>query len=140
MNGKHSLTGWPSQARRGPKAWRRIRTPCTVGGVPIELLVVPDCPNADAARAAVRAAAAQAGIAELPATVTVIATDEEARRRGFCGSPTFLIDGIDPFAVPDAPTGLTCRLYPTARGLSGVPEVTALRDALIKARASRSST
>ncbi len=71
-------------------------------------------------------------MAELPATVTVVATDEEAQRRGFRGSPTFLIDGTDPFAAPDAPTGLTCRLYPTAAGLSPVPEPTALRDALLR--------
>ncbi|MGI8870360.1 MAG: hypothetical protein ACR2F6_16310 [Mycobacteriales bacterium] len=66
-------------------------------------------------------------------TVTVIDSVKEAQRRAFVGSPTFLIDGVDPFAVPGAPTGVTCRVYATARGMAGVPEVEHLRDALLRA-------
>ena len=101
--------------------------------VVVELLVVPDCPNEGPARALLRAAAGIAGLGDLPVRVSVIDSPEEAQRRGFAGSPTFLIDGVDPFAVPGAPIGLTCRVYPTDHGLSGVPEVSSLRDALIRA-------
>ena len=34
-----------------------------------------------------------------------------------------LVDGRDPFADPDAPVGLACRLYRTEEGLAGSPTV-----------------
>ena len=98
----------------------------------VELLVVPDCPNEVAAHEVLAAAAALAEVVDLDVTVTVIDSDEEAQLRGFAGSPTFLIEGIDPFAVPGAPAGMACRLYPTAGGLSGTPDVFALREALLR--------
>jgi hypothetical protein len=101
--------------------------------VVIELLVVPECANEAAALEVVHAAAEAAGLEAAPVTITVIDSAAEAQRRGFIGSPTFLIDGVDPFAVPDAPTGVTCRLYATAGGPAGVPDVEALREALIRA-------
>jgi hypothetical protein len=48
-------------------------------------------------------------------------TPEEAERRGFRGSPTVLVDGVDPFAEDDAPSGLVCRLYATPDGPQGSP-------------------
>jgi hypothetical protein len=101
--------------------------------VVIELLVVPDCPNEAAALTVLQEAAESAGLERVPVTVTVIDSSEEAQRRRFLGSPTFLIDGVDPFAVPGAPTGLTCRVYATADGPSGVPAVETLREALVRA-------
>ena len=101
--------------------------------VVIELLVVPDCPNEAAALDVLREAAELAGVEAVSVTVTVIDSGEEAQRRGFVGSPTFLIDVIDPFATPSAPTGVTCRLYAAASGPAGVPSVEALREALVKA-------
>jgi hypothetical protein len=107
--------------------------------VRVELLVVPDCPNEAVAREVLGEAAQLAGIADLQTTVTVVDTDEQAQRRGFVGSPTFLMNGVDPFAVAGAPTGVTCRVYTTSHGPAGVPDVAALRDALVRACASRSS-
>ena len=50
------------------------------------------------------------------------------------GSPTLLIDGRDPFAVPGAGPALACRLYETEDGrLYGAPTVAALRRALDQA-------
>lgn len=57
-------------------------------------------------------------------------TPAEAERLGFAGSPTVLIDGIDPFATGDEPTGLACRVYETDEGLDGAPTVAQLRSAL----------
>ena len=105
----------------------------------LELLVVPDCPNEAAAVAAVQAAARQAGLGEVGLRVTVIDTDEQARGHRFAGSPTLLIDGVDPFADPSAPIGLTCRIYSTTDGPAGVPELAQLRAALVRACASRST-
>lgn len=58
----------------------------------------------------------------------------EAQRLGFRGSPTILIDGRDPFAHPDAPIGLSCRIYFTESGLAGSPSEAQLRTALTAGR------
>jgi hypothetical protein len=101
----------------------------------VELLVVAGCAHEALAQAVLRDAAEQAGLANVQVAVTVIETDEQARVRGFIGSPTFLVDGVDPFAVAGAPTAVACRVYPAPNGLSGVPTVAALRDALVTAGA-----
>ena len=38
-----------------------------------------------------------------------IGDEDQAARRGMHGSPTILIDGIDPFAVPGQPASVSCR-------------------------------
>jgi len=48
--------------------------------------------------------------------VTVIADERQAQQRRFVGSPTFLIDGVDPFAYPGLPVGMSCRIYRDAAG------------------------
>ena len=58
-----------------------------------------------------------------------IETDEDAVRVGFRGSPTVLIDGLDPFAS-DGPVGLSCRVYPTEAGREGAPSIEQLVRAL----------
>lgn len=65
----------------------------------------------------------------LDATVSyeLIDTRELAVARRFRGSPTVLIDGIDPFADEDAPVGLACRIYPTEQGPAGSPSLSQLR-------------
>ena len=57
-------------------------------------------------------------------------TPDAAERFGFRGSPTVLFDGVDPFASPDAPVGLSCRIYQTPDGPAGSPTLAQLRDAL----------
>ena len=59
----------------------------------------------------------------------LIDTPEAATEYGFRGSPTVLIDGIDPFADPDAPVGLSCRIYMTEDGPAGSPTLDQLRQA-----------
>ena len=53
----------------------------------------------------------------------VATTPEEAEAVRFRGSPTILVNGQDPFADPDAPVGLSCRVYRTDAGLAGAPTV-----------------
>lgn len=105
----------------------------------VELLVVTDCANEQAAHRVLREAAKATGITDLDVTVHVIDTDAAARHYDFVGSPTFLLDGIDLFPHQRAPVGLACRVYPGACGPSGVPDITALGDALLRARACRAS-
>lgn len=64
-----------------------------------------------------------------------VETPEAAERLGFRGSPTVLIDGRDPFAIGDEPTGMACRVYPTPEGYRGAPTRRQLRDALEAAAA-----
>jgi hypothetical protein len=64
----------------------------------------------------------------------LIDTHEKAVGRGFRGSPTVLIDGIDPFADDEAPVGLACRIYQTENGLAGSPSLSQLRQAITAAQ------
>ena len=59
-----------------------------------------------------------------------VETPEEAERVGFRGSPTILVDGRDPWAAPDAPIGLSCRIYQTEHGREGSPSIGQLIEAL----------
>jgi hypothetical protein len=45
-----------------------------------------------------------------------IAEKQEAAEARMAGSPTLLINGLDPFALPVQVTGLYCRLYRDTAG------------------------
>ncbi|GEP39658.1 hypothetical protein NPS01_33210 [Nocardioides psychrotolerans] len=96
----------------------------------LELLVIPDCPHEGPARELALTTLADLGLTD-ELTTTVITTQAEAEARGFVGSPTFLVDGEDPFAQPGAPAGVACRVYRTGDGWSGLPSGTDLRAALV---------
>jgi len=66
-------------------------------------------------------------------TYQLIETPEAAAEAGFRGSPTVVVDGVDPFADPDAPVGLACRVYRTDDGYAGSPSLQQLRDAVTAA-------
>lgn len=55
---------------------------------------------------------------------------DTANGLGFIGSPTILVDGVDPFANAQAVPSLSCRLYPTDLGLQGAPTVESIVEAL----------
>jgi hypothetical protein len=106
--------------------------------VDIALLCFDGCPHARAAETNLRAALADldgGDAGEVVVRTQLVDTVEEAERVGFLGSPTILIDGRDPFAVPDATPGLSCRVYATDAGLIGTPTVAQLRDVLTAATA-----
>lgn len=63
----------------------------------------------------------------------LIDTPELAEVHRFRGSPTVLIDGVDPFAEPAAPIGLSCRVYETSSGFAGSPSLDSLRSVLQEA-------
>lgn len=60
----------------------------------------------------------------------LIESHEMAIEKGFAGSPTVLIGGVDPFAEGDAPAGLSCRIYQTKQGPAGSPTLEQLREAV----------
>jgi predicted DsbA family dithiol-disulfide isomerase len=66
----------------------------------------------------------------------VIADEDAAASWGMHGSPTILIDGIDPFAEPGQPASVSCRLYRDGGGqVDGAPSVSHLRQAIGQAAA-----
>jgi hypothetical protein len=98
----------------------------------LTLLTVPACPNA--ATFEERLAAALAGHPGVGVRRREIAGEQEAAEAGMHGSPTLLIDGVDPFAAPDQAPSLSCRLYRDPGGRTeGAPSVQALRQALAAA-------
>lgn len=61
----------------------------------------------------------------------VVGDEREARVLGMRGSPTLLVDGVDPFAGAGEVAGFSCRLYrDAAGGVSGAPGEDRLREVL----------
>lgn len=69
---------------------------------------------------------------DLHVELQLVDTPEAADRCGFRGSPSILVDGVDPFARPDDPVGLSCRVYATPNGPAGSPTVDELRAVLVR--------
>ena len=83
----------------------------------VTVLHIEDCPNLEPLMAELHDlldARSEVVLSAVP-----VRTDEEARRLGFHGSPTVLIDGNDPFPAPPEPVGLSCRQYPCCQDASG---------------------
>jgi len=99
----------------------------------IELLVVPDCPNEPVAAAMLRAALDDVGLTSTTFRTTVIDTQQRAEQRGFTGSPTILIGGLDPFVEPGRAPALACRIYRSDTGTAGVPPLVELRQVIKRA-------
>ena len=94
------------------------------------LLFLADCPSWQVADERLREALALAGRDDVRVEHRLVTTPEQAEAAGFRGSPTVLFNGRDPFADPDAPAGLSCRIYPTEEGLAGAPTVEQLLEVL----------
>ncbi|MFC1417716.1 thioredoxin family protein [Streptacidiphilus cavernicola] len=94
----------------------------------LTILAVPDCPNAPLLRQRITHALAGQPATEI--TWHEVTNQEQAERLGMHGSPTLLIDGVDPFAAPGQPTSLSCRLYRDQRTASGAPSTDQLRGVL----------
>lgn len=93
----------------------------------VTLLYVDGCPNWQTAAARLEDLQGELGFS---LRHTRVETPAEAERMGFRGSPTVLVDGVDPFATDDVPTGLACRVYATPDGPQGSPTAEQLRAAL----------
>ena len=97
----------------------------------VTLLYFGDCPNWLVASEHLDALRAEHS--DLSISRHIVDTPEEAGRTGFRGSPSILIDGVDPFADADDPIGLSCRIYQTPDGPAGSPTLDQLRKALARA-------
>lgn len=104
--------------------------------MPPETIVVrylynESCPSYEEGLARLRAAALEVG-GEMVFEEQEITDDAEAERLGFYGSPTYIINGSDPFAPPEGVpcAAEACRAYTTLDGsISPVPD----RDQLLAA-------
>lgn len=96
----------------------------------IELLYFDDCPHWKIVSERLATIAAEQ--ADLTVTRHLVESAAEAERRGFHGSPSVLLDGVDLFAEADAGVGLSCRVYQTPDGPAGAPTVEQLRSALAR--------
>jgi hypothetical protein len=97
--------------------------------VHLTLLAVPDCPNAKLLEQ--HLLLALEGLDDVTVSRHEIADEDQAARRGMNGSPTLLVDGIDPFGGPDQRASLSCRLFRDDRGRSaGAPSTEQLRQAI----------
>lgn len=96
----------------------------------IDVIYLQDCPNAQVIRQLLATALAATG--HCAAQVRLVRAEDltTAAAREFPGSPTILIDGVDPFAATASPASLSCRLYQTPTGLAGCPSVEQLIDVL----------
>jgi len=98
----------------------------------LTLLTVPDCANATTFEE--RLAAALADHPDVTLTRREISDEPTAAEAGMHGSPTLLINGTDPFAMPGQAASISCRIYRDDEGRAGpAPSVGALRRAIAAA-------
>lgn len=93
----------------------------------VTLLYFADCPNWQTTEAHLENLRAEYGFNLRKRPIRSV---EEAEQVELRGSPTVLIDGVDPYPNPHAPSGLACRLYHGPDGLTGTPTEAMLRAAL----------
>jgi hypothetical protein len=100
----------------------------------VELLFWDGCPSYPEALADLREVMSEVGLDPRCVEVREVATDDEASRDRFVGSPTVRVDGADVVPPTGDPVGLTCRVYRLRDGrYSPVPDRAELREALLTA-------
>jgi hypothetical protein len=97
--------------------------------IDIELRYFDSCPNWKIADERLREAMKAEGVGN-SITYTKVETFEDAERLQFIGSPSILINGVDPFKPEGAEPGLACRVFATEDGPQGSPTVNELRTIL----------
>ncbi len=97
----------------------------------VEVLSVEGCPNYESTRHAVEQVLASHGVSTaLLESIVVDAATAAALQ--FPGSPTVRVDGrdIEPGFQPGGDYAPSCRVYATAGGLRGEPELSWIEDAI----------
>jgi Alkylmercury lyase len=98
----------------------------------LSVLALPECPSCSLLMERLDLV-----LADYPAVRVVrhVVRDEaEAVRLGMHGSPTLLVNGVDPFAAPGSLASMSCRIYRDESGRGGgAPSVAALRQAVREA-------
>ena len=91
----------------------------------LEVLYIPDCPHLGPMLERLQ------DVTDLPVATHIISTTGEAEARGMAGSPTLLVNGVDPFADGRTEDSVSCRIYRDERGrMVPVPSRDQLRAAV----------
>ena len=94
----------------------------------ITVVTIPGCPNVPVVWERITVALAGRAV---PVDLIEVTDQDQAERWGMTGSPTVLLDGVDPFAVPGVAPSISCRLYRGTDGrVEGAPSTRDLRRAL----------
>jgi hypothetical protein len=92
----------------------------------VQLLFFDGCPNTQPMQSAVETAIARLGESWVIELIDLEALPADDMRRGY-GSPTILVNGVDPFgAPPPTSPSLSCRHY-----ANGLPTADQIRDRLL---------
>ena len=95
----------------------------------LTVLSVPGCPNVKLLEQ--RLMQALGGRHDVTISRHEIGDQDQAVRWGMNGSPTLLVDGIDPFAGTGQHASMSCRLFRDGRGhAEGAPSVRQVREAI----------
>jgi hypothetical protein len=126
----------PAPRRSQLRAAGSARPPPGDDPMNLEVLHGPDCPNLTPLLERL------VEVTDLPVATRVIETDADAAAFGMAGSPTLLIDGVDPFTTPgQCECGVSCRLYRDQDGrIVPAPSVEQLRAAITAAGQPSSAT
>jgi len=95
----------------------------------LEILQIPGCPHAGLLEQRLEEALVGHTV-PVERDHKVLEDVEMAAAVGMTGSPTLLVDGVDPFAEPGLAPSISCRLYRGECGAQGAPSIAALRHAL----------
>ena len=102
----------------------------------VELLWWAGCPSTEQALELLREEMAAQGLDPGAVVMREVATDEDAERERFVGSPTIRIAGVEVAPAEVEATGLTCRVYRRRDGrISPTPDPEEVRQALVEATA-----
>ena len=97
----------------------------------VELLWWEGCPSTEEARDLLAGVLAEHGLDPAAIEMREIATEDDASRERFVGSPTIRVDGVEVAPEDGEPVGLTCRVYRTRDGRTApVPDPQDIRAAL----------
>lgn len=110
-------------------------------GVPIidvVVLHVDGCPSVPLLLERLEKAGNAAAVVVRP-TLVVVHDEPTATELGMNGSPTLLVDGVDPFPANSGPA-LGCRLFRSDNGLDGAPSIGALVPVLLTASGNRTGS
>jgi hypothetical protein len=88
-------------------------------------------PNWPTARDRVRDVLDGQGLEGVAIALQRIETSAQAHEFRFRGSPTILVDGVDPFDSEESGYGLMSRIYRTEDGIDGSPSKRQLVDVLV---------
>jgi hypothetical protein len=95
----------------------------------IQLLYIDDCPSWQSGLENLKTVLQMEGI-NIPVVLVKVKDNNDANRRKFLGSPSFLVDGEDLWPEERDVYSLSCRVYITPEGIKGWPSVDMLRKKL----------